>query len=171
MKLTGDSADNEESVWAGQHFYWQPPSSVQYGDGFGNGFLIPLFLLGILLAAIRFKSQWPLLVYGITLSLSFVLFCAYLKWQPWHNRLHLVYFVLSAPFIAAALAPILNRFVALTISGILIVNAVLIFLFNLFYPIGHSEFRNLPREQQYFAFRPYLYSATAEMAHDIVHSG
>jgi hypothetical protein len=36
---------------------------------------------------------------------GFVLFCALARWQPWHSRLHLAFFALAAPVVAALFAP------------------------------------------------------------------
>jgi len=40
---------------------------------------------------------------------GFLCFCVVFRWQPWHGRLHLPLFVLAAPFVAVALASLVER--------------------------------------------------------------
>jgi hypothetical protein len=48
----------------------------------------------------RPKSGDRLQLYlGLIVGLQFLFFCTYLKWQPWHTRLHLPLFFISVPLI------------------------------------------------------------------------
>jgi hypothetical protein len=74
-----------------------------------------------MLLTIRALRRRPdLLVYAGALIAASLLFAVYLKWQPWHSRLHLPLFVLWSPFIAV----IWGRY--RWIAGILVV--VLLFM-------------------------------------------
>jgi hypothetical protein len=55
-----------------------------------------------LLAAGRRRPRHPAFWVTLGVLAGAVLFCALLRWQPWHTRLHLPLFVLAAPLIAAA---------------------------------------------------------------------
>ena len=57
-------------------------------------------LLWILIAFIRRKKINGLMVYlAIAMIIQLLLFSFYLKWQPWHTRLHTPVFILSIPLI------------------------------------------------------------------------
>lgn len=48
-------------------------------------------------------TQWLLGLFLLAVLTGFVLFCALLKWQPWHTRLHTGWIALAAPLTAAVL--------------------------------------------------------------------
>lgn len=98
-----------------------------------------------------------LLNYLINLALVFLLFCFYLKWQPWHSRLHLPLFMLWSAFIGIILSGIANHKVANSIIIMLIVSS-LPWLFQnktrkLF---GENNIFHTARIDQYFSGRRYL---------------
>ena len=66
--------------------------------------LVLAVLAGMLAARRRFSSA----AHGLALCLvlGFLLFSAYLKWQPWNNRLELVFFALAAPLFGLAVEKI-----------------------------------------------------------------
>lgn len=76
------------------------PNHEDNAPNFIHFYLIVLsFILG-LIALLRkqtnLKSSMGLLFILVT---QFVVFCTYLKWQPWHTRLHLPLFFLAIPLI------------------------------------------------------------------------
>lgn len=119
----------------------------------------------------------PETVIYILAVLSFIFFSAALKWQPFHSRLHLPFFVIGT--ISSAI--ILSRFKVglLFLKGILIPSVLLAFLLvsiNVLRPyISYSLFLNMVKsfapslneipqsffvkayDQQYFNARPYWY--------------
>jgi 4-amino-4-deoxy-L-arabinose transferase-like glycosyltransferase len=66
-------------------------------------FLMIVLGVGLILGRESLRRREGLLLYALCSVAGFFLFCGYLKWQDWHSRLHLPFFVLSAPFVAAAL--------------------------------------------------------------------
>ena len=53
-------------------------------------------IITILLFSIKnFKNKKVLLILALIIALQLTLFCGYLKWQPWHTRLHIPMFVFS----------------------------------------------------------------------------
>jgi hypothetical protein len=69
-------------------------------DGTGNQlhFLFLSFTILLCFISLRYVQNQALYRYlGLVLS-GFILFCVYLKWQPFHSRLHLALFALLMPF-------------------------------------------------------------------------
>ncbi len=119
--------------------------------------------LAVLAARPRSFGAQPSL-YALALVAGFVLFCAILRWQPWHSRLELPLLVLASPLIATVvwrLAPQFGRVVALaaTLSMLPWVT------YNYARPlIGPSNIAVVSREEQYFVFRPELQSPFVDAA-------
>lgn len=59
------------------------------------------------MASLQRNREW--LTYWLGLVLGSVLFCATIKWQPWHSRLHLLFFIPAAPFAASIIYRLLER--------------------------------------------------------------
>lgn len=72
-----------------------------------SNFLHFLWLSGSIVWLIRYRKPMNRTPYLILLGVvvaTFLLFCAYLKWQPWHTRLHTFLFLLASPLLAVTLA-------------------------------------------------------------------
>lgn len=68
-----------------------------------------LFGIAVLLLVRRTpERRWPVLAVA-AVAVSFVVFCGWLRWQPWHQRLLLPLLVLMAPISAAALSNLRHR--------------------------------------------------------------
>jgi len=173
IELLGETPDDKGSVWAGTTFSFPLRGSVvKSGDGFGGMMVVLPVLLSLLFFARKFNWKSPVLVYiGLVLA-GFALFCGYLRWQPWHQRLHLPLFILAAPFVGMVLGWVWKRWVVLAVSLLLVLNALLILYYFPPYPIRLLTERSAPtREALYFSQRPELYEGTAELARDIVSTG
>lgn len=96
----GDPMD-PRSTWPGTKFTIFPPRTNP--DEIGNPW--HLLLIAVAFAMLPFglrKKSWSVIHYAACVATGALLFCILLKWQPWHTRLHLPLFVLSAPLVAAA---------------------------------------------------------------------
>ncbi|NVM64675.1 hypothetical protein FHW88_002964 [Mucilaginibacter sp. SG538B] len=92
----------------------------------------------------------------VIIMLQVSLFCLYLKWQPWHSRLHIPFFLLSIPLICSALNNF--RLFKKLFNGIVplfLVYALLVVLHNSLRP--YTNIINQPRYQQYFVNKPESY--------------
>jgi len=93
--------------------------------------------------------------YLCCLLLGFLLFCLYLRWQPWHSRLHLPLFVMWTPIIGIVLSMIRQR----TVSNAMIIVVLLgslPWVFNGFPRslLGKHSIFTTDRLTQYFRSRP-----------------
>lgn len=98
--LLGISASDPNSSFYGQ------PFMIGFGiheDWAGNLLHTLIIFLAIPLIFIRKRIDLAQ-VYCISLVLSFLIFSALLRWQPWINRIMLPLFLLSAPLIGAVLS-------------------------------------------------------------------
>lgn len=71
-----------------------------------SNFLHLIWLTGSIVWLIRRNkhcNHLPLFVLASTLTVTFIFFCIYLKWQPWHSRLHTTLFLLASPIGAVGL--------------------------------------------------------------------
>jgi hypothetical protein len=94
IKVLGIDPDDPGSTWTGEHFQIAVP--ILHEDALGNSIHLLLIYAAIGIFLFDGKShQLNVKVYTAGLIGSFVLFCAYLRWQPWHTRLHLPLFVVT----------------------------------------------------------------------------
>jgi len=131
----------------------------------------PLHLLSIFLClalALVFIGRLRtslVLPYLLSLCAAFVFFCVYLKWQPWHSRLHLPLFVLAAPVVSVVLGRTLPRPLILALATAMLLLSPQWILQNQSRPLlGARTIFNTPRESQYFANRPWLTKPYSRMA-------
>ncbi len=100
----------------------------------------------------------------ITIILQVILFCSYLKWQPWHTRLHTPLFMLAVPLIcyAASINKKFSKIIYWTIP-IIIIFSFSVILLNSSRPfitksgITSSIKITDDRFKKYFANRPDFY--------------
>jgi 4-amino-4-deoxy-L-arabinose transferase-like glycosyltransferase len=88
------------------------------------------------------------------LACSFAVFCAMVKWQPWHTRLHLPLFVLASAPIGAALGEIRPQSILYGILVALIVSIWTALFHNVSHPLlGPYNIFATSREADYFRDR------------------
>ena len=128
-------------------------------EGISNPLHFILIVLALVLILKRksLRKQDGLLIYAICCVAGFFLFSSFLKWQPFHSRLHTPFFVLSAPFVAVALFE--GKISRLGIVGrvmsmiILVGMAVPTLLYSCERPLlGEHSMLPKPRNERYFWF-------------------
>jgi hypothetical protein len=93
-------------------------------DFAGNPLQAVLAVASILMALALWRRAPPLVLYAAALAAAYILFAAYLKWQPWHARLELPLLVVAAPLIGAVLARRFGATLLAVAAGVLIVASV-----------------------------------------------
>ena len=153
----GIDIEDPRTGWGGSKF------AVVYSkheDNAGNPLHLILFLVSILfLPFFRDTRSVKSVAYTFCIVVSFFIFCFYLKWQPWHSRLHLPLFILAMPISGL----VLSRFSRYGIPYLL-----MIFLIAYSIPyvinnksrslIGKNSILLKDRISQYFINRPHLES-------------
>jgi 4-amino-4-deoxy-L-arabinose transferase-like glycosyltransferase len=113
--------------------------------------------LHAVLLAVAFVTAWagarrrPLAAaLAVTVVLAFVLFCAALKWQPWHSRLHLPLFVLGAPLVGVTLGR--HRRTGAAVAVLLLLFALRPLVDDTLHPLrGPGRVQTTSRLEQYGA--------------------
>jgi hypothetical protein len=107
-------------------------------------------VLAVLCAVRRRETQWA--IYAGALAAGFLLFSAFLRWQPYGARLLLPLFVLGAPLAGWLLARIRPPVAALAVCLFLLGGARLPVLENWTRPLrGPGNVFSTPRNERYFA--------------------
>lgn len=92
----GQDPDDRQSLWPSTRFHLQP---FYWGEG-GMSNTAHLLLYGglglLALAGWRRRENWTPLALWASTAVAFLLFSGYLRWQPWHTRLHLPIFLFGA---------------------------------------------------------------------------
>ena len=163
--------NDPDTTWAGFGFSLAPFQIDENTSGNFVHFILILFTLGLI--GIKWQEvskNRSLIIYGSLLILGFFLFVSYLKWQPWHSRLHLPLFILWAPVIGLLLVRFLPRWILNVLVLLLISQALPFLLMNPFHPvINERNIFNLDRADQYFLPRPALqapYQAATQMINE-----
>lgn len=95
------SVSDARTTWQDYAFSIRPFTVSEDLSGAPLHIWLILVLLVFMLAA---RKRFPVAAHGLALCLvlAFLLFSGYLKWQPWNNRLELVFFILAAPLFGLA---------------------------------------------------------------------
>ena len=168
LEALGLDPDDPRTTWQDEEFRISRPSNNE--DFAGNALHLVLVLVAVAMYLSLRRADRSGLVGGYILAcgLGFVLFCALLKWQPWHSRLHLPAFVLSAAFVGAIPAIAGRRGLVLSVAAVLVVAALPWVFYNYSRPVipwafeveGRSSLGGshvfADRTEQYFSHRPEL---------------
>ena len=162
-KLVGISQNDVRTTWAGTEFHI--PLLFPHENSAGNPihlFLISASLLLYIFMRPKERNAGP---YIFSLLFAFLGFCIYLKWQPWHSRLHLPLFVLCAPFLGLLFSRPRYGWIVNLSMALLIVMALPWVFYNSSRPIwGKNSIFTTSRIKQYFRDRPSLADPYIESA-------
>jgi hypothetical protein len=108
---------------------------------------------GTILLVPRFRRTPLLAAYLLCVVGGLLIFCAYLRWQPWNTRLHLPAFVLASAFVATALSEWKVRGLVLAVAAVLVVLALSPVFRNLTRSLvgGSHNILTVSRRELYFA--------------------
>ena len=153
----GISVSDPRTTWRGKSFYVEKLSTHEDRSQNTLHFILIIVSIVLFFSSRRFRGPPELRLYPAMLVLSFLLFCFFLKWQPWHSRLHLPLFVLASPFAALVLARVSIERIANATVVVLLLAALPWLFYNELRPvIARENIINTSRIDQYFKYRPHL---------------
>lgn len=141
-------------------------ADVTSEDGAPNPLHFLLILFTLVMAVVfwkRTKKTQPFALLLLIVVLQIMLFCAYLKWQPWNSRLHTPVFFMCAPLIAYAFS-LKDKLMSAryAVAPILLTYAVLVSLHNDSRPLNAQLFTE-GRFKKYFVGKPDAYGEYVQM--------
>lgn len=157
--------NDPRTTWPGTVFHVAGLSLSE--DQAGN----PLHLMLIIAACALYVlsgRQRPRVVscYVLALIAGFMIFCGYLKFQPWHSRLQLPLFVLWTPFIGWAASRILHGRAVAPVAIACMLGSLPVLLMSPQKPLlSRSNVFEVSRDQQYFVKRATLAQPYFSAAH------
>jgi 4-amino-4-deoxy-L-arabinose transferase-like glycosyltransferase len=94
-------------------------------------------------------------IFGLGVFFAYLSFCAYLRWQPWHNRLHLPLMILSCAVIGVGLERHVNGHLIALVFGLMSMIALAVVVNGYNHPlVGDLAIYKWPREARFFGTRP-----------------
>ncbi len=128
---------------------YEPPRNANHEANANNRWHLLLAAAAMLAAAWPGRRRW--LLYGGGLAAAFLLFCFYLKWQPFLGRLELPLFALAAPLAGMLLEWLKPWWLAIPVCLFLTANARLPLLENWTRPLrGPHTVASTGRDAAYF---------------------
>ncbi len=99
LEMAQIDPNDPETTWCGTRF--EIPTFGQIEENKANTLhmFVSLSVVLILLSMKYWKRDRVVCLYALIPVVGFILFCALLRWQPWHARLHLPLFLFSAPLV------------------------------------------------------------------------
>ncbi len=168
----GTGASDPRTTWEDKTFFVRKLSTHEDRSQNPLHFILILAAIVLFLSSRRFRGPPEYGYYAGMLVLSFIFFCFYLKWQPWHSRLHLPLFVLWSPFVALSLARVESQRIANSIVVILLLASLPWLFYNELRPIiAEANIINTGRVEQYFKYRPHLMEPYIHTTDSIIEGG
>ena len=151
-RALGLDPEDPATTWPGAHF--TPPINANHEANANNRWHLLLFVFATVVAIATRNRAWSLYAGGL-LS-AFLIFCLYLKWQPFLARLELPLFVLAAPLAAFLIDklrhPVVAAVVPTAVCLFLISNARLALFENWTRPLkGPRSLFVTTRDDNYFS--------------------
>jgi hypothetical protein len=162
-ELIGISLNDVRTTWGGTEFH---TSRLFFNEDFAGNIIHLIFIaISLLLYVCARPREREAGFYIFSILAAFLLFCVFLKWQPWHGRLHLPLFVLSSPFVGLMVSRIQGHKIPNLSMALLILLALPFLFYNSNKPIfGKNSIFTTSRIKQYFRKCPEMAGPYIEAA-------
>ncbi len=151
----GIDINDTRTTWPGTNFKIVRTSLKE--DWAGNPLHLISILVSILILILIHGKKTDIFNYFVFLISAFLLFSIYLKWQPWHSRLHLPLFVLWSPLIGFSFSQIKYRWLGNLYCVVLLLGAIPYLIYNEARPLmGQESILVNSRANLYFTNEPAL---------------
>ena len=139
IHIFNGEVNDPHTTWSFTTFYIPETSNREALAGNPIHLLLILLTLIVIVCGWKYMSNPSDVAICMTgLIMSFFGFCAVLKWQPWHTRLHLPLFVLWSPLISVTLTQVWPSFLTKSLGIVLLLLSSLPILGNELRPIIFS---------------------------------
>lgn len=150
-KTLGIDQNDPRTTWAGTQFIIQKHAFVDEVGGNPVHLLLTFLSYISILIFGKLRKSGDIVKYSLAVLAVFLLLCFYLRWGPWHSRIHTGLFVLWAPVVAVTFSTIINRKVLHAFAVILLLLAVPWLLWCVQKPlIGDGNIFITSRNELYF---------------------
>ena len=148
-RIIGADVNDPATTWTWSTY--APPRNANHEVNAPNRWQIPLF--AACFAALALRREWRRMIgYATAIVAGFVLFCFYLKWQPFMARMFLPLFVLACPIAGVVLERIRPPAIPVLLCFLLLLNARPALFQNWVRPLrGERSVLRTPRDLNYFA--------------------
>jgi hypothetical protein len=155
FRIIGINPNDTRTTWPGTEFKILNLSITE--DNAGNPLHLILILVSMPILFLQQNKKRDAKIFLVFLVVAFILFCFYLKWQPWNSRLQLSLFILWSSLIGLFLAQFRVHWIADLCLVVLLLGAVPYLLIN---PnkniIGQENIFTTSRTELYFKGNPSL---------------
>jgi hypothetical protein len=144
----GLDPQDPDTTWRWSRY--EAPRNANHEANANNRWHLMVLVAALLVAVWRKERRW--IWYGAALAAAFLLFCFYLKWQPFQARLELPLFVLGAPLAGWLLERLRPRALTALVCLFLLSGARLPAVDNWTRPLkGPNSLFQTSRDSNYFA--------------------
>lgn len=160
--------DSPENNYSGMN-YQVSQDLITHEDGVCNTTHLLLFfgaIFSLCIASIRnIRQNASVLLLLSCLLIQFIIFSGFLKWQPWHTRLHIPLFMIATILISVAIEKTkFFKYILILTIPILVFSFYFFFVYNNLRPIinNHTYTKTIKisdsRFKKFFANQPNLYA-------------
>jgi hypothetical protein len=147
-RALGIDPEDPDTTWRWSHY--DPPTNARNHEANANNrWHLLLMLCAAVWAVVKRDRPW--MRYAVGLATAFLLFCFYLKWQPYMTRLELPLFILATPLAAWLLDRWRPQWLALLLCAFLVNNTRAALFENWTRPLkGPQSLWTSRRDDDYF---------------------